>query len=85
MSGIGSPALSNSAVGRTGTSVIIDKADSSNYYIGSCAAGSVTNTSSAVWRILRINISGSVKTIGYADGDLAFNNIWANRASLTYT
>lgn len=42
----------------------------------------------AVWCIKRVSItqSGNIQTIveEFADGDMKYDNIWANRASLTY-
>lgn len=50
-------------------------------YIGKAQWG--TPTSSALWRIIRItNASGDMDA---ADGDDLFNNIWDNRASLSYS
>lgn len=50
-------------------------------YIGSAVAGS--SEASAVWQIKRM--TNSNYTIVFADGDTLFNNIWANRASLSYS
>jgi hypothetical protein len=45
-----------------------------------------TLESVAAWRIERITIAadGDVETL-FADGDDLFNNIWTNRASLSYS
>lgn len=61
----------------------IDQASATVTYIGQAAPG--TATSAAGWRIQRMSVSGTVTTFEYADGDLSFNNIWDNRASLTYS
>lgn len=51
-------------------------------YIGKAAIGS--STASAVWQITKLDTSsGLVKT--WADGDASFNNIWDNRAALSYS
>lgn len=50
-------------------------------YIGEAAPGSAT--SAAVWRIQRITNADS--TIVWADGDGDFDNVWDNRASLSYS
>ncbi len=51
-------------------------------YVGQAAIGSLT--SSAVWQIKKLDeTSGSIIT--WADGDDSFDNIWDNRASLTYS
>ncbi len=38
-----------------------------------------------VWQIFKMVEAAGVTTITWADGDTAFNNIWDNRASLTYS
>ena len=51
-------------------------------YIGKAPIASAT--SSAVWQISKLDTSsGLIKT--WADGDSDFNNIWDNRASLSYS
>ena len=51
-------------------------------YIGKAPIGSVT--SGAVWQIFKLDTSsGLIKT--WADGDSAFDNVWNNRASLSYS
>lgn len=46
-----------------------------------------TATSAASWRIRKVVTSGTPEdtTITFADGDRSFNNIWDNRASLSYS
>ena len=61
---------------------LIDEVSSTVTYIGSAAPGSVT--SSAVWRIKKISVSGTVTSIEYADSDELFDNIWYNRGSISY-
>lgn len=51
-----------------------------NYY-GFAAFG--TETSSPLWRILRETISNS--SIDAADGNDLFDNVWDDRASLSYS
>lgn len=61
----------------------MDEAGSGITYVGEAAIGSAT--SAAVWRIKRLDESGSPELIiKWADGDADFDNIWDNRASLTY-
>jgi hypothetical protein len=51
-------------------------------YIGKAAIGS--STASAVWQITKLDTSsGLIKT--WADSDSSFNNVWDNRASLSYS
>lgn len=50
-------------------------------YIGEATAGAAEG--SAVWRIKRM--TNASLTILYADGDTAFDNVWASRAGLSYS
>jgi len=53
-------------------------------YVGKAVlTGSAIATSSAVWQIQKIDETTGM-IITWADGDASFNNIWDNRASLTY-
>lgn len=60
-----------------------DKTTTANTtYVGKASVGSTTTA--AVWQIFKIeNVSGNL-TITYADSDSNSDNIWDNRASLTY-
>ena len=64
-------------------SIYIDEASSTVTYTGYAAVG--TATSAASWKIKKITVSGTVTSITYADGDTNYNNIWDNRASLSYS
>jgi len=60
----------------------IDEATSTVTYIGKAATGSTTSTS--VWQVQKIDTTtGTVIT--WADGNGDFDNIWDNRASLSYS
>lgn len=61
----------------------VDVASDVLFYKGWAVSGSSTST--ATWRIQRIEKVGNVFTKAWADGDRNYNNIWDNRASLTYT
>jgi hypothetical protein len=61
---------------------MIDEASDTITYIGEALPG--TSQSAAAWRIKRID-SSSGTSILYADGDAQFDNIWANRAALSYS
>lgn len=61
----------------------VDEASATVTYVGKAAVAS--SNASAVWQISRITVSGTVTTIEYADGDVLFNNIWDNRAALSYS
>lgn len=63
--------------------VRIDEVDATTTYFGFAAVGS--STASAVWRIKRMTVSGTVTSILFADGNSNFDNVWDNRASLSYS
>lgn len=63
--------------------VRIDEVDAVDTYIGKADPGSVE--SAAVWQIQRLTVSGTVTSIEWADGNDEFNNVWDDRASLTYS
>ena len=60
----------------------LDEASATVTYVGEAAAGS--STAAAVWRIKRITLTGSDLSIKWADGDTNFNNVWDDRAILSY-
>lgn len=74
----------NATGGNTIIPLRIDAASETVAYKGDAVPGTVT--SSASWRISRITTtsSGSI-TIEYADGNTDADNIWDNRASLSYS
>jgi hypothetical protein len=61
----------------------IDEADATTTYIGLALPG--TATSAASWQIKKIGVSSTVTTISWADGNEDFDNIFDNRASLSYS
>lgn len=63
--------------------VLLDDDGAGTIFIGEAQPG--TLTSAASWRIKKIVESGAITTIGWADGNSNFDNIWNSRASLTYT
>lgn len=71
-------------LGGSGTKIItIDNASSSITYFGYADPGSLT--SGATWRILRKEIvSATITEFKYADSDANYDNVWDDRASLTY-
>lgn len=62
--------------------IIIDEVDANTTYF--CYADPGTLSSEAKWRIGRMYKSGTVTTVKWADGNISFDNIADNRASLTY-
>jgi hypothetical protein len=53
-------------------------------YLGQAQPG--TSTAAALWRIQKLSfgVDGDVTAL-WADGNANFDNVWDNRASLTYT
>lgn len=69
---------------RSGTQLTVridDSTTANTTYIGKAVIASAS--SGAVWQVAKLDTSsGLVKT--WADGNALFDNIWDNRASLTY-
>ena len=63
-------------------SVRIDESSTTSYY-GWAVPG--TAGSAAGWRMMRRTVSSTVSTYEWADGNSSFDNIWDNRASLSYS
>lgn len=66
---------------------IIDKASDTVTYIGCAIAGSNTapNTADARWKIKKIDSTSNPTIVVWADGDTEYDNIFDNRASLSYS
>lgn len=62
---------------------IIDEPSATVTYIGVAPIGSAG--SGAVWQIKKMTVSGTVTSITWADGNNSFDNIWDNRAALSYS
>lgn len=62
---------------------LIEAADSTTTYIGKASFGTAKSASS--WFIKRITVSGTLTTVELADGNAEYDNIWDNRASLSYS
>lgn len=62
---------------------IIDEVSKNLSYVGDAEPS--TATSSASWKIRRIQTVGTITTVSYADGNPLFDNIWDDRLSLTYS
>ena len=58
-----------------------DQATATLAYLGEAQPGTATNV--AQWRIQRLDFTAGV-VITWANGDTQFDNIWDNRAGLTY-
>lgn len=60
----------------------VDEASSTVIYIGQAIPGS--QDSAAMWLIKKIIISGATVSTLYANGSSAYDQVWNNRAALTY-
>lgn len=70
--------------GETSLALQMDEADGGITYVGEAVIGSTS--SSAVWRIKRLDEGGDPELIiEWADGNSDFDNIWDNRADLSYS
>ncbi len=63
-------------------STIYEEASATIAYLGKALPGTVTSAGS--WQISKINTTSGIVTT-WADGNSNFDNIWDNRASLTYS
>lgn len=61
----------------------VDEPNAATTYVGQAATNSAVGD--PVWKIKRILISGTETIIEWADGNSNFDNVWNNRASLTYS
>ena len=64
-------------------SMRIDEASPTVTYVGEAAAG--TPESAPNWRIKKLEQAGAVLSIKYVNGDLDWNSVWNDRASLSYS
>lgn len=71
----------STSAGTTNYTKIFDSDTTPGFtYIGSVAMGSVGSTGSAIWQIKKVGSTGKT----WADGNDSFDNVWDDRASLTY-
>ena len=65
--------------------ILIDKVGSI-VYIGRTAVGFKNHTDLPIWQIKRGVYSGNdIIELSHVDGNLLFDNVWDNRASLDYS
>lgn len=65
-----------------GLALILDNSATPVLYVGQALPG--TATSAASWSIKKIDTTSGI-VIKWADGDTLYDNIWDNRASLSYS
>lgn len=63
-------------------SQIIDEVSATVTYVGKAEPGSLD--SAPAWQIKKITVSGTETIITWADGNANFDNVWNDRASLTF-
>lgn len=66
----------------TGPALRFDGSASPVLYLGTAAAGSAD--AAAVWQIQQIDTTSGVEVL-FADGNTNYDNIWNNRAGLSYS
>lgn len=64
-------------------SIRLDQATAAILYIGESSFGASETT--PTWRIRKFETIGNVSTMLYADGNDNYDNIWNNRAGLSYS
>lgn len=67
---------------QTSDTMLLDEVSSTVSYLGYSPLGAATSTDN--WKIKRILVSGTLTSTQFADGNENYDNIWDNRASLTY-
>ena len=71
-------------MGGSDLAIRLDVASAAVTSVGKATVGAVTNA--AVWKVFKMTTEGDGDLkIEYADGDAAFDNVWDNRASLSYS
>ena len=60
----------------------VDEVSPTLTYLGYAPVAS--SPADAVWKIKRVQVIGTETIFSYADGDKNFNNIWNDRATITY-
>lgn len=61
----------------------LDEASATITYVGFARPGTADATPS--WRLMRIEIAGTVTKIRWASGDATYSNSWTTRASASYS
>ena len=71
------------SISQDGYAIRIDEASATVTYVGKATPGSAEG--SAVWQVQRLTESAGDLTVEWADGNDSFDNVWTNRASLSYS
>lgn len=62
---------------------VVDEASETVTYVGYTKPG--TATSEALWRIMRISVSGAITSVEFANGADLFDRVWDLRSEYTYS
>jgi hypothetical protein len=62
--------------------VRLDQVSDNLFYVGKALIGSVDSDS--LWQVVRYTTTGSILKSEYANGSEGFNEVWNDRATLTY-
>jgi hypothetical protein len=73
----------NVSLGQEEGILLVDEPDASTTYVGWAPAG--TATSAASWKVVKIAVAGTVTSKKWADGNKRYDNVWDDRATLTYS
>lgn len=68
---------------RLKTALRLDQVSSTVKYLGTAAVGQAT--SDPAWSIKKLTTTGTVLEIEWADGNDKYDNVWDDRASLSYS
>lgn len=69
-------------IDKSALETLIDVASATVTYIGKAVPDTATSTAS--WRIQKVDSTTNPTSIKFADGSTAFDKIWDNRSSYTY-
>ena len=68
---------------RVKVSLRLDTVSDTVMYLGTAATGQ--SESAPAWSIKRITTVGTVLLVEWADGNAEYDNVWTNRAALSYS
>lgn len=80
--GQGMEVFVTNAAGGTDYNTLLDKASPTVTYVGKAFPG--TSTAAALWKIFKLDATSGL-SLKHADGNANFDNVWDNRASLSYS
>ena len=78
-----SQSIKTTSAGATEYSIQMDQVTADLLYVGYAVTGTATTAPS--WKIKKIETTGGVTSVLFANGVADYTNIWSMRASLTYS